>query len=62
MPVEKIVLNASPLILLCNSKLSFVLPKLFPEISMSALLLAPAALTQNRRYDEYQCAGLGRVG
>jgi len=32
MPVEKIVLNASPLILLCNSKLSFVLPKLFPEI------------------------------
>ncbi|MEA3351330.1 MAG: DUF3368 domain-containing protein [Chloroflexota bacterium] len=32
MPVKKIVLNASPLILLCNSKLSFVLPKLFSEI------------------------------
>lgn len=32
MPVEKIVLNASPLILLCNSELSFVLPALFPEI------------------------------
>ncbi len=32
MPVEKIVLNASPLILLCNSELSFVLPKLFSEI------------------------------
>ena len=32
MPVEKIVLNASPLILLCNSDLAFVLPALFPEI------------------------------
>lgn len=32
MPVEKIVLNASPLILLCNSQLSFVLPALFSEI------------------------------
>ena len=32
MHVEKIVLNASPLILLCNSALSFVLPALFPEI------------------------------
>ena len=32
MPVDKIVLNASPLILLCNSELSFVLPALFPEI------------------------------
>ena len=32
MPVEKIVLNASPLILLCNSELSFILPALFPEI------------------------------
>jgi predicted nucleic acid-binding protein len=32
MPVEKIVLNASPLILLCNGELSFVLPALFPEI------------------------------
>ncbi len=32
MPVEKIILNASPLILLCNSRLSFVLPELFPEI------------------------------
>ena len=32
MPVEKIVLNASPLILLCNGELSFVLPELFPEI------------------------------
>jgi hypothetical protein len=25
MPVEKIILNASPLILLCNSELSFIL-------------------------------------
>lgn len=32
MPVGKIVLNASPLILLCNSQLSFVLPALFSEI------------------------------
>ncbi len=32
MPVDKIVLNASPLILLCNSELSFVLPALFSEI------------------------------
>jgi predicted nucleic acid-binding protein len=32
MPVANIVLNASPLILLCNSDLSFVLPELFPEI------------------------------
>lgn len=32
MPVEKIVLNASPLILLCNGELFFVLPELFPEI------------------------------
>ena len=32
MPVEKIVLNASPLILLCNGELDFVLPKLFTDI------------------------------
>ena len=32
MLVDKIVINASPLILLCNSDLSFVLPELFPEI------------------------------
>lgn len=32
MPVANIVLNASPLILLCNSDLSFVLPELFTEI------------------------------
>lgn len=32
MPTDKIVLNASPLILLCNSELSFILPELFPEI------------------------------
>lgn len=32
MPVDKIVLNASPLILLCNGELSFVLPELFTEI------------------------------
>lgn len=32
MPVEKIVLNASPLILLCNSGLSFVLPELFSKV------------------------------
>jgi predicted nucleic acid-binding protein len=32
MLVEKIVLNASPLILLCNGELDFVLPELFTEI------------------------------
>ncbi|MCI5149650.1 MAG: DUF3368 domain-containing protein [Candidatus Electrothrix sp. MAN1_4] len=32
MPVEKIVINASPLILLCNSNLSHILPELFQEI------------------------------
>ena len=32
MPVDKIVLNASPLILLCNSDLSFILPELFSEM------------------------------
>jgi len=30
--VEKVVLNASPLILLCNSELAFILPQLFREI------------------------------
>ncbi|MBS1249755.1 MAG: hypothetical protein MAG431_01339 [Chloroflexi bacterium] len=32
MPMEKIVLNASPLILLCNVELDFILPSLFAEI------------------------------
>ncbi|NOZ49473.1 MAG: DUF3368 domain-containing protein [Chloroflexi bacterium] len=32
MPVEKIVLNASPLILLCNGELDFILPSLFAEV------------------------------
>ena len=32
MPVETVVLNASPLILLCNTALSFVLPALFSDI------------------------------
>jgi predicted nucleic acid-binding protein len=32
MPVEKIVINASPLILLCNSGLSHILPELFHDI------------------------------
>ena len=32
MRVEKIVLNASPLILLCNGELDFILPELFTEI------------------------------
>lgn len=32
MPVEKVVLNASPLILLCNSELDFILPALFTDI------------------------------
>jgi hypothetical protein len=32
MPVAKVVLNASPLILLCNSELDFILPQLFTEI------------------------------
>jgi predicted nucleic acid-binding protein len=32
MPVGKIVLNASPLILLCNGELDFILPELFSEI------------------------------
>lgn len=32
MLVEKVVLNASPLILLCNGELDFILPQLFTEI------------------------------
>lgn len=32
MPVDKVVLNASPLILLCNSDLSYILPELFSDI------------------------------
>lgn len=32
MPVEKIVINASPLILLSNSELEYILPALFAEI------------------------------
>lgn len=32
MPEAKIVLNASPLILLCNSELDFILPQLFSKI------------------------------
>jgi hypothetical protein len=32
MAVEKIVINASPLILLCNSDLSHILPELFREM------------------------------
>lgn len=32
MPVEKVVLNASPLILLCNARLEYLLPQLFSEI------------------------------
>ncbi len=32
MPPTNIVLNASPLILLCNSNLEFVLPEMFTEI------------------------------
>ncbi len=32
MPAEKIVVNASPLILLFNSDLSFILPQMFKEI------------------------------
>jgi len=36
MPVEKIVLNASSFILLCNGELDFILPKLFTEIVIPA--------------------------
>lgn len=32
MPVEKIVINASPLILLCNSDLAQIVPELFTDI------------------------------
>ncbi len=32
MPVDKIVINASPLILLCNNDLAFILPELFNDI------------------------------
>ena len=32
MPVDKVIINASPLILLCNSELAFILPELFKEI------------------------------
>ena len=31
MPLGKIVLNASPLILLCNGNLAFILPEMFTE-------------------------------
>lgn len=34
MPVEKIIVNASPLILLFNSELDFILPELFKEIAV----------------------------
>lgn len=32
MPVEKIVINASPLILLCNCELEGILPKPFSDV------------------------------
>lgn len=32
MPIEKIVINASPLILLCKADLEYLLPELFEEI------------------------------
>ncbi len=32
MPVDKVIINASPLILLFNSDLSFILPEMFKEI------------------------------
>lgn len=32
MPPTNIILNASPLILLCNGNLAFVLPEMFTEI------------------------------
>ena len=32
MPVDRIIVNASPLILLCNGDLSFILPELFTHI------------------------------
>lgn len=35
MPVEKIVINASPLILLCNSDLAHIVPELFTRIVVS---------------------------
>lgn len=34
MPVEKIIVNASPLILLFNSELDFILPEIFEEIAV----------------------------
>ncbi|MCB0033502.1 MAG: DUF3368 domain-containing protein [Anaerolineales bacterium] len=40
MPSAKIVINASPLILLCNSDLEFILPELYEEI------VVPAAVWQ----------------
>lgn len=40
MPVNKIVVNASPLILLCNCELEAILPALFGEI------VVPAAVWQ----------------
>ncbi|MCB9135866.1 MAG: DUF3368 domain-containing protein [Anaerolineales bacterium] len=40
MPVAKVILNASPLILLCNSDLALILPELFTEI------VAPDAVWQ----------------
>ena len=39
MPASKIVLNASPLILLCNGELEFILPAVFTEIVVPTAVL-----------------------
>ncbi len=44
MPVDSVIINASPLILLFNSGLSFILPEMFEEIvSPEAVLKEIAA-------------------
>ncbi len=72
MPVDKVVLNASPLILLCNSELAFILPKLFTEIVVPEAVwqeivggphvdqATKAELAQKRK--RQSCAGCHPVG
>lgn len=47
MPVDKIVINASPLILLYNSDFSFVLPELFNEIVVPDAVWSEIVETSN---------------
>lgn len=62
MQIEKVVINASPLILLCKSDLEHLLPKLFEEI------LVPEAVWQEIQYGKdiasektTSCSWLNRI-